>query len=287
MNQRQPIKGQSIKVKNLPIFYYTLGQGKPLLFIHGHRADALRWQGMIEFAARHYQVYAPDLPGCGQTPALKTWHSLDLFTDYLEGFVKKLNLKSFDILGPSLGGLLAIKLAQRMPQKINRLILFAPPYHHQYFTYTKKPPVKQIVSLIKIAAHSRVLTSVWENLLQQKKLIYFLTWHWQPPQYRQKDIVQFETEQWYKMKGRVWLQTAHDLLSTDLSGEKPILISTLIIFPKADHYLDVKNTLKGLKKILPRSKTILVDLPRHVPPGELPSDFFKQFEPKIAQFFNQ
>jgi pimeloyl-ACP methyl ester carboxylesterase len=282
---KRQLKGQYLQVKDLKINYYTFGQGRPLLFIHGHRADALRWKGMIKFAAQFFKVYAPDLPGCGKTQLLNTWHSLDLYTNYLESFVKKLNLKKFDILGPSLGGVLAIKLAQRIPQKINRLILFAPPFHHRYFIYTKQPKIREIVSLIKIAARSKILTFLWEKMLEQKKLIYFLTWHWQPPEYRKKNIVQFETEQWYKMKGRVWLQTAYELLSTDLSHEKPITIPALIIFPKADHYLDVKNSLRGLKKILPKSKAVIVDLPRHVPPGELPPEYFKKFQPQLEKFF--
>lgn len=101
------------------------GDGAPLLFLHG-AGGVPAWDGVLPLLARSFHVYAPLLPGFGQSTGLEYLEDqLDLF---LHGFdvVDALQLQRPFVLGESMGGWIAAEMAALRPDKIGRLALAAP-----------------------------------------------------------------------------------------------------------------------------------------------------------------
>jgi pimeloyl-ACP methyl ester carboxylesterase len=111
-------------IKGLRINYKILGEGKPLLILHGWGSRSANWQKVGELLAeKGIKVIVPDLPGFGQSDRPKEVWSLDDYCDFVEEFAKNLGLERFSLLGHSFGGSLALKLSLRIPEKIDRLYL--------------------------------------------------------------------------------------------------------------------------------------------------------------------
>jgi len=101
------------------------GDGAPLLFLHGAGGIAA-WEGVLPLLAAHYHVYAPLLPGFGQSSGLEFLE--DQFDLFLHGFdvIEALGLDRPYVVGESFGGWMAAEMAALRPQEIGRLALVAP-----------------------------------------------------------------------------------------------------------------------------------------------------------------
>lgn len=80
---------------------------------------------MIPVLARHFQVLVFDTRGIGQTDAPDDVYTLELFTDDLADLMDALNLKQANLLGLSMGGLIAQAFAVKYPNRVSTLILAA------------------------------------------------------------------------------------------------------------------------------------------------------------------
>lgn len=99
------------------------GSGAPLIFIHGWgNSPAIFSELMARLPDCH--CLAPDLPGYGASTAAAKVDLAALADDFISWF-DALGLETVNLLGWSLGGMLAQELAARFPARIERLILVA------------------------------------------------------------------------------------------------------------------------------------------------------------------
>lgn len=98
----------------------TCGAGPDLVLLHGWGMHSGVWNGVRDRLAQHYRLHLVDLPGHGFSPAA-TGESVTL--QYMaEAVAQDLPARS-TVCGWSLGGQVALELALREPQRIERLVL--------------------------------------------------------------------------------------------------------------------------------------------------------------------
>ena len=100
------------------------GGGFPILCLHGHPGYGRNLSVFTNHLSKRYQTFAPDLRGYGKSPANGNFEMLDHLTD-LEALLDRLKIEKCLILGWSLGGILAMEMALRLPQRLTGLILVA------------------------------------------------------------------------------------------------------------------------------------------------------------------
>ncbi|WP_370599493.1 alpha/beta fold hydrolase [Pseudomonas nitroreducens] len=114
----------------LRLHYLDEGSGDAVLFIHGSGPGASGHSNFKlnypEFAAAGHRVLVPDLPGYGASDKPETDYTLDFFVDAMFGLLDALDIPRCTLVGNSLGGAIAIKMALDQPQRIARLVLMAP-----------------------------------------------------------------------------------------------------------------------------------------------------------------
>lgn len=93
--------------------YERIGQGKPLLLIHGIGGSCKSWDSIINQLALQREVIAIDLPGHGKTPALKGEVSIRTLADAVTLFLQESNMTGIDTVGSSMGGRLVLELFRR------------------------------------------------------------------------------------------------------------------------------------------------------------------------------
>jgi pimeloyl-ACP methyl ester carboxylesterase len=109
----------------------VLGQGPPLLLLHGFDSSHLEFRRLAPLLAERHQLFIPDLHGFGfcPRPAGGTYTPATVL-EHLEAVLAELLQRSdstaVGLIGASMGGSVAVELARRQPQAIDRLLLLAP-----------------------------------------------------------------------------------------------------------------------------------------------------------------
>lgn len=100
----------------------------PILLVHGIGDSALTWAIILRRLARGHDVYAMDLLGHGLSglPAGRAYATLDEHLAALEGFVRQVICRPALVVGNSLGGMLAARLAHEAPAWTSGVVLLNP-----------------------------------------------------------------------------------------------------------------------------------------------------------------
>lgn len=104
--------------------YREAGSGPPLVLVHGWAMSSAAFCEAIQELSDEFRVLAPDLPGHGGSTETVDY-SLDALADDLLGWMEALDLGDIRLLGWSLGGQVALRLAVRAEPRLARLLLIA------------------------------------------------------------------------------------------------------------------------------------------------------------------
>ena len=114
---------QTVVVRGHMIAYYEAGKGSPVILIHGLGADSRHWAANIDPLSQNFRVIAIDMIGYGQSDKPVIRYTAANFADYLRGFMQALKIPKASLVGNSLGGWVALELAIRHPQMVDKLVL--------------------------------------------------------------------------------------------------------------------------------------------------------------------
>lgn len=122
-----PEIGQSIQCGNIQTNYHDVGQGEPILLLHGSGPGVSAWANWrltIQSLQDQFRLIAPDLAGFGysQFPDDQQF-SRDNWLKQIVDFLDALQLDKVNVIGNSFGGSMALALAIYHPERVNKLIL--------------------------------------------------------------------------------------------------------------------------------------------------------------------
>ena len=110
------------------VTYEERGQGEPVVLLHGWNSSRRQWLLNLKALAPRFRVIAPDLPGFGDSQENEAFpYTLDGMASFLEAFRRALFLKSFHLVGHSMGGCIAIRYAAANPRTVHKLVLVSTP----------------------------------------------------------------------------------------------------------------------------------------------------------------
>ena len=119
------MKLKTVHTPHVPVRYFEGGTGAPLLFLHG-AGGLVAGDPFFEKLAGKYHVYAPLLPGYGDSEECHELRDMLDFTLHTWDVVDALALKKPIIVGHSMGGMIAAEMAAIAPHDVDRLGLIAP-----------------------------------------------------------------------------------------------------------------------------------------------------------------
>jgi pimeloyl-ACP methyl ester carboxylesterase len=108
----------------MPTLSYSVkGTGRAVVFIHGFCEDKSLWESFITPLCADYKVICIDLPNFGESPAMQEI-SIEQMADAVVDTVKSLDTGKYVVVGHSLGGYVALAMAELYPEKLAGLGLF-------------------------------------------------------------------------------------------------------------------------------------------------------------------
>lgn len=123
-------RNSRIKTSQGMLFWREIGEGTPIIFLHGTWKDSSQWISVMEMLAQDFHCFAPDLLGFGESEFPNVDYSIDLQVECLAQLLhtlkRALKQQRVYLVGDSLGGWIAASYALKYPEQINGLVLLAP-----------------------------------------------------------------------------------------------------------------------------------------------------------------
>jgi esterase len=122
----------------MKLFHRTLGEGPPLLILHGLFGSSDNWQTHARIFAQTHTVYLVDLRNHGHSPHAAEMNYDAMAHDLFE-LIAELGLRDVRLIGHSMGGKTSMRFAQQYGFLIDRMVIADmgikayPPHHEQVF----------------------------------------------------------------------------------------------------------------------------------------------------------
>ena len=240
---------------NSPLYVETLGDGPPLVVLHGWGMHG----GMFRdtFGNLQKQVQLVDLPGHGYSKPFSDSNNIDLYSDYL---IEELELhlkKDMILLGWSMGGLLAQSIAAKLVQQVRKLVLVTatPAFVNQHDWYLG-------VNKGLLESFAADLVSDYEKTLARFLAIQFLGLNEQKSLLRQAKELVFARPS----PNVAMLEQGLELLSnTDLRSQSGNIRCPAIIINGENDSLITSAAAAYLAEQIPAGRAVILKGAGHAP----------------------
>jgi esterase len=120
----------------MELFFRKYGAGKPLVILHGLFGSGDNWMTQAKMLGEHYLVYAVDLRNHGSSPHADAFSYNEMAEDVRKFLTENVQEPAI-LIGHSMGGKVAMKVAGMYPELISRLIVVdivpkSYPLNHQH-----------------------------------------------------------------------------------------------------------------------------------------------------------
>lgn len=118
-----PVRSGRSAINGVDYYYEIRGKGEPLLLLHGGLGSIDMFGPVLESLVAGREVIAVDLQGHGRTALGDREFRLEDMGDDMAALVRKLGYAQVDVMGYSLGGGVAFRMAAQNPAQVRRLVM--------------------------------------------------------------------------------------------------------------------------------------------------------------------
>jgi len=140
-HRRSP-RADRIRAGGVDTFYLEAGTGTPILLLHGLGGTNVSFLPTLWDLSTDHHVIAPDLPGHGDSGKPIRRYDASFYGDWVVALLNTLGLDRVHLVGNSLGARVALEVAMKAPERVDRLVLLAAaPIVHR---------LRQLVPLVRL-----------------------------------------------------------------------------------------------------------------------------------------
>jgi len=113
-----------VVVRGYNIHYVEAGEGEPIFLIPGAFSTYRHWNRIIPLLSKHYRLLCIDYLGVGDSdkPRSGFKYTIEEQTDLIANMMEKLQIPKVHIVGVSYGGAIALNIAARYPEKVDKIV---------------------------------------------------------------------------------------------------------------------------------------------------------------------
>lgn len=120
---------RDIAARKIRLRCAVVGEGPPLLLLHGFLMNRHAWDDVIPVFAQHFTVIAPDLPGFGESekpPPTRFAYTVEAFSECVADLIAALRLGRMHVIGQGFASAVALTVAADYSEFVDRLVLVGP-----------------------------------------------------------------------------------------------------------------------------------------------------------------
>ncbi len=117
---------EHVEVGGSKLRYIKTGKGPNLMLLHTLRTQLDLFATVIPELSKRFTVYALDYPGHGYSDIPKARYDAAFFTEAVEGFLNRLDLRDVTLAGVSIGGSITLIIAARRNPRVARVVAINP-----------------------------------------------------------------------------------------------------------------------------------------------------------------
>lgn len=126
--------------------YLDLGSGEQtLVLVHGNMSSSIHYKPLIDRFQDDYRIIAPDLRGFGDSTYKNAFDDLEDLADDVLALLDQLEVKSYVVAGWSTGGAVALKMAAKRPDDVQKVILIESCSYRGYPVFKKDEKGQPII----------------------------------------------------------------------------------------------------------------------------------------------
>ncbi|WP_192822331.1 alpha/beta fold hydrolase [Rufibacter sp. LB8] len=243
--------------------FKVIGQGQPLIILHGLFGTLDNWQTLGKQFSETFQVYLVDLRNHGRSPHSDDF-SYQLMSDDLLEFIDTHNLQNPYILGHSMGGKVAMNFALQHPEKLGKLLVadIAPkayPPHHDD---------------ILAGFHSIDLAAIESRQDADEKLAELVP-DFGTRQFLLKNLYRQEDNSFAWRLNLAGIEKNLDHILGNIESQTPFDKPTLFIRGGTSRYIKPEQDLAQIQTLFPQAEIKTIEGAGHWLHAEKPADFYQ------------
>lgn len=208
------------------VYYETYGSGKPLLLLHPNGGSIGAMKSMIEEFRKDHRVIAMDNRGHGRSTSGGASLTYEQMAEDANALLERLNIKQAEVVGWSDGGVIALMLASRYPDKVTKMVVMGANTTPEGAAPWAIKMVTEMDELFKQMQASQNHTQDWQLKRQQMDLLL------NQPHISNGDLKKIQAQTLVMAGDRDIIKTEHTVHIFD-----EIKRSNLLIVPGATHFL--------------------------------------------------
>jgi pimeloyl-ACP methyl ester carboxylesterase len=247
------------------LHYLEAGTGPPLLLVHGLASHAAQdWGRLIPPLARRFHVFAPDLPGFGESdrPAGADY-SIPMQVEAARAFMHAVGISRARVAGLSMGGWIVARLAGEHPECVERLVVVD--------AAGIRPGAAETIPAEALLPRDEEGVRLLVATVRNKAPV--------PPSFVARDILaRRRREEWVVRRALLSMAAGRDWLDGTLGrADMPVLV----VWGREDRLLPVAHATR-LRAEFPRAELAVLDGCGHVPMADCPEVFDRVFMAFLA-----
>jgi pimeloyl-ACP methyl ester carboxylesterase len=268
---------RSCSIEGTRVNYVEMGEGPPLVFVHGLAGCWQNWLENIPHFARSRRVIAVDLPGFGESDLPLEDITIPGYGRFVDAFMGEIGVERGAIVGNSMGGFIAAEVAVSHPARVDKLVLVS-----AAGVMTVRAAQLALARGLARGFHrsaGRAYTRrdwIVRRRRMRKVLLYGVVRH---PELLQPELV-WEIASGGGKPG--FLDAFSAILDYEISDRLPDIASpTLIVWGRDDRIVPVGGAYR-YEQLVPNSRRVILEDTGHVPMIERPALFNRLLEDFLA-----
>ena len=270
---------RTIDVVGARVNYVEMGEGSPIIFVHGLSGAWQNWLETLPHFARTHRVIALDLPGFGASP-MPPWEiSIPSYGRFVRDFCERVGVDRCSLVGNSMGGFIATEVAITDPERVDELTLVSAA--GVTWARARREPAAVIARMGRAA--TPVLLRFHMSGIRRQRLRkgYFQGVFFDPDSIRREMLWEnvvpaLNSPGYYDALTTLWGYDIRDRL-------EEIGVPTLIVWGRNDRVVPVPAAVSYKKRIGENAELVIFDRCGHVPQIERPVRFNRVLERFLAR----
>jgi len=264
-----------IKIGSINTRYWADGEGSPVVLVHGLGGSATGWLTSFGALSSQHRVYALDLVGHGRTDRSdSTRYELADLTEFVCQFMAELEIERAHIVGHSMGGAIAMRLAIDHPPRTQKLVLVdTPGLGKEIAFFMRVMSIPVIGELLASQAYTPDVKKFGENLRSSAKNAAYITDELVENLYMVEQApTQYKTTLKIVRTGANWMGQKSSFYKSIIEQLPAITNPTLMIWGRQDDVVPLKHGELAVKR-LPNARLEVIERCGHVPMFDQPEVF--------------